>query len=242
MRSAVLNCIVEADTFNSWLSHAQHPWQCLPCVIMVGSTLEIMYVTLVLLKILCLFQASSGSDHPLAVYVLHLFQICLKAAISYANPGVTLHKLFLYILLSRWENKSRLRSDQGMECNMSSLCFSAVFTEGHLPPWCTRWEHISSHTLALQFYWSFFVNKKHSESLQGFPVSFFSGTWVTALVWKTNCAVLLHYHISSRFCPIPACCLTLWHKSRWGSLARASLNLNLRSSAIALLKHQLSAW
>lgn len=99
------------------------------------------------------------------------------------------------------------------------------------------------HSCLQLFCWGFFVNQEYPESLQGLPLCFLSGMWLTALVWRKICAMLLYCPITSHFCTIPLCFLMLWHRPRQGSSARVgtSLNLNLRSREIVLGNCQLSA-
>lgn len=38
--------------------------------------------------------------------------------------------------------------------------------------------------------------------------------WLTALVWRKICVMLLYCPITSHFCTIPMCFLMFWHRSR----------------------------
>lgn len=97
----------------------------------IGSLLEILDITFVLLYIHCPHSRwGKGSLHSCWC----LYFVSFRAtATPEAALGETLHKHPMNALF-RWEDKSRSRSGQGMECNESSLNFSTVFTQGLLPP------------------------------------------------------------------------------------------------------------
>lgn len=141
----------------------------------------------------------------------------------------------------------RTRADQDQAMGWSAiraLWISLLCLPKAPPSWGTRWEHAFSHMHALQlFLWGFFVDKENPESLQGLPLRFLSGMWLTALVWRKICAMLLYCPITSHFCTIPMCFLMLWHRSRQGGSVRVgtSLNLNLGSRKIVLWSCQLNA-
>lgn len=128
-----------AHVQKTWLSQAQQPHLCFLVAEREGNTWEALHVTLVLLNIHCVYsRLAKDSVHSLALHVLCFFQMCMNNSHSWGKPRsdfaycVTYMKM--YAFFSRWENKSRSRSGQGMEYNMSSLCFPTVFTLGHLPP------------------------------------------------------------------------------------------------------------